>query len=160
MVYHLRPGKKKHITMTQVKMNNRSFGPAFNSMFDELINGLPVLFADEWSGSKNQVPVNIKEKADAYVLDLAAPGFEKTDFKVNLDGNLLTISAEQKNETAAENEKQVRREFKVRNFKRSFTIDEKIDATGIGASYINGILTLNLPKKVEVKEAVKEITIN
>ena len=58
-----------------------------------------------------------------------------------------------------ENGKQIRREYSYRSFKRSFTLDEKINAEGIGAKYQNGVLTLNLPKKEEVKAAVKEITI-
>jgi HSP20 family protein len=88
-----------------------------------------------------------------------APGFEKTDFTVNLDQNLLTISAEKKDEAKVENEKQIRREHSFRSFKRSFTIDEKIDATNIEASYINGVLILNLPKKETVKASATKIVI-
>jgi HSP20 family protein len=73
---------------------------------------------------------------------------------------VLTISAEKKSEEKAENEKQVRKEYSYRGFKRSFTIDDKIDATAVEASYVNGVLKLNLPKKAEVKEAAKDIKIN
>jgi len=58
-----------------------------------------------------------------------------------------------------ENEKQIRSEYSYRSFKRSFTLDEKTDGTKIDAKYVNGVLTLNLPKKEEVKPAVKEINI-
>jgi HSP20 family protein len=92
-------------------------------------------------------------------LEVIAPGFEKTDFNINLDQNLLTISAEKKDDVKQENEKQIRREYSYRSFKRSFTLDEKIDATNIEASYINGVLTLNLPKKEVVKAKATEITI-
>ena len=88
-----------------------------------------------------------------------APGFEKTDFIINLDQNLLTISAEKKDEVNQENEKQIRREYSYRSFKRSFTLDEKVDATNIEASYINGVLTLNLPKKETVKASTTKIVI-
>jgi HSP20 family protein len=71
----------------------------------------------------------------------------------------LTISAEKKDEVKKENEKQIRREYSYRSFKRSFTLDEKIDATNIEASYINGVLTLNLPKKEVVKASATEIVI-
>ncbi len=72
---------------------------------------------------------------------------------------MLTISAEKKEEVKEENQKQIRREYNYNSFKRSFTIDEKIDATNIEASYNNGVLTLNLPKKEEVKVSATEITI-
>jgi len=58
-----------------------------------------------------------------------------------------------------ENEKQIRREYSFRSFKRSFTLDEKVDATNIEASYINGVLTLNLPKKDTVKASATKIVI-
>jgi len=146
--------------MTHVKFN-RPFERNFNSVVDELFNGFPVLFNEGYNSLTKQgfVPVNIKETATGYSLEVVAPGMDKNDFKVNLENNLLTISAEKKSEIKNETEKQVRREYSYRSFKRSFTIDDKIDATGIEASYVNGVLTLNLPKKAEVKEATKEITI-
>lgn len=145
--------------MTQIKFRRQ---PGFNTLVDELLNGMPVLFND---GVRNQskalyVPVNITEEKDSFVLEVVAPGFEKQDFKVNLEDNILTIAAEVKKQEAANTVKQIRNEFRFSDFKRSFTIDEKIDATSINASYVNGVLRLNLPKKKEVKEAAKEITIN
>ena len=104
-------------------------------------------------------PVNITEKESAYSLELAAPGMEKQDFTVNLENDLLTISAEKKEETASESEKNIRREFRYQSFKRSFTLDEKIDATAITAKYENGILKLELPKKKEEKASTQTITI-
>ena len=64
-----------------------------------------------------------------------------------------------KEETKNENDKQIRREYSYRSFKRSFTLDEKIDASGIEAKYVNCVLTLNLPKKEVVKASAQEITI-
>lgn len=146
--------------MTQVKFN-RPFDRNFNSVVDELFGGIPVLFNEGYNSLTKQgfVPVNIKETQAGYLLEVVAPGLEKNDFKVNLDQNILTISAEKKNEIKNETYKQIRREYSYRSFKRSFTIDDKIDATAIDASYVNGVLTLNLPKKAEVKEAAKEISI-
>lgn len=136
--------------MTHVRFNNRP------SLIDSLFNDLPVFFNE--GANRFSVPVNIRELADAYQLEVVAPGFEKADFKVNLEGNLLTITGEKTQEN--KEEKLLRREFSYRNFKRSFTIDEKIDATNIQANYVNGILVLNLPKKNEVKETSKAIVIN
>ncbi|HEX7904711.1 MAG TPA: Hsp20/alpha crystallin family protein [Chitinophagaceae bacterium] len=147
--------------MTQVKFNRRPFEGSFNSFVDDLFTELPALFKNDiqqpqWKGF---VPVNIVENEKGYSLEVIAPGFEKTDFKVNLEQNVLTVSAEKKEEVKEENKKQIRREYNYKSFKRSFTIDEKIDAAGIEAQYVNGVLTLNLPKKEIVKESAKEINI-
>ena len=147
--------------MTNVKFNSKPFEGSFNTLVDDLLSELPGLFKNEFNNveRKGFIPVNVKETDKSYQLEVVAPGFEKTDFKVNLDQNLLTISAEKKDEVKQENQKQIRREYSYRSFKRSFTIDEKIDATNIEASYINGVLTLNLPKKEVVKASAKEIVI-
>ncbi|HPG12311.1 MAG TPA: Hsp20/alpha crystallin family protein [Chitinophagaceae bacterium] len=147
--------------MTHVKFNGRPFAGTFNSLVDDLFTELPVLFGNDFNNPERKVsvPVNVQETDKSYVLEVIAPGFEKTDFSLNLDQNILTISAEKKDEVKEENQKQVRREYTYRSFKRSFTIDDKIDATNIDASYINGVLTLNLPKKAEVKPQATEIVI-
>ena len=88
-----------------------------------------------------------------------APWFNKEDFSINIDKNQLTISAEKKEETTNETERPIRNEYKFQPFKRSFTLDDKINADGISAQYVNGVLTLNLPKKEEVKPATKQINI-
>lgn len=148
--------------MTQVKFSRRPFESTFNSLVDDLFAEMPVLFKNgnnQPLQGKGFAPVNIKETEKGYNLEVAAPGFDKSDFKINLDRDVLTISVEKKEEVKNENEKEIRREYSYRSFSRSFTLDEKIDAAGIEAKYVNGILTLNLPKKEEVKSASKEINI-
>ncbi|HET6768585.1 MAG TPA: Hsp20/alpha crystallin family protein [Chitinophagaceae bacterium] len=147
--------------MTHSKFHNRNFDRSFDNMVDELFTGIPVVLNDGYNFLTKQgyVPVNIKEVDDGYTLDVIAPGFEKTDFKVNVDNNVLTVAAERKAEEKRQTEKQIRKEYSYRSFKRSFTIDDKIDATAIEASYVNGVLILNLPKKAEVREAAKDIAI-
>src|SRR5687767_13247122 len=147
--------------MTHSKFHNRNFDRSFDNMVDELFNGLPVVLNDGYNFLTKQgyVPVNISEVDSGYTVDVIAPGFEKTDFKVNIDNNVLTISAESKAKEKSQTDKQIRKEYSYRSFKRSFTIDDKIDATAIEASYVNGVLSLNLPKKAEVREATKDITI-
>lgn len=144
--------------MTQVKFNSKPFEGTFNNLVDDLFAEFPVLYKNEqnWKGS---VPVNIKETEKNYSIEVVAPGFEKTDFKISLEQQLLTISAEKKNEAKEENEKQIRKEYSYRTFNRSFTLDEKTDGSNIDAKYVNGVLTLNLPKKEEVKPSVQEINI-
>ena len=145
--------------MTHVKLTGRPLEKSFNSFVDDLFSELPVLFKNDIPQWKGYVPVNITETDKAYTLDVVAPGFEKSDFKVSLDQQILTISVEKKEEVKEENKKQLRREYSYRSFKRSFTIDEKIDIHNIDAQYVNGVLTLNLPKKEIVKESAKEINI-
>ena len=146
--------------MTLVKLNRKPFERNFNSFVDDFFTELPGLFRNDaepqWKGF---VPVNILETEKGYSLEVVAPGFEKTDFKVNLDQQVLTISAEKKEEVKDETKKQIRKEYNYRSFKRVFTIDEKIEANNIEAQYVNGVLTLNLPKKETVKETAKEINI-
>jgi HSP20 family protein len=147
--------------MTNVKFNSRPFEGTLNTLVDSFISEFPAMFKNDFNQTETKgfVPVNVKETEKTYVMEVVAPGFEKTDFKINLDQQLLVISAEKKAEIKNENEKQVRREYSYRSFKRSFTIDDKIDATNIEASYINGVLTLNLPKKETVKQTATEIAI-
>ena len=151
--------------MLSVKLNRKPADSSFDNFVDSFLTEMPSLFKHDFNGfeAKGWVPVNVKESENAYELEVIAPGFEKSDFNINLDKDLLTISAgkkaEVKEESDNKNHKQIRREYSYRSFKRTFTIDDKIDATNIGASYINGVLKLNLPKKAEVKEAAKTIEV-
>ncbi|PZR25464.1 MAG: Hsp20/alpha crystallin family protein [Citrobacter freundii] len=152
--------------MTHVKFGRRPFERSFNNLVDDLFSELPVLYRNGTDQVfKGFAPVNIKESEKGYSLEVVAPGFEKTDFKVNIDQDVLTVSAEKKEEVkenadnAVKTDKQIRREYSFRSFKRSFTLDEKIDAAGIEAKYNNGVLTLNLPKKEVVKASAQEINI-
>lgn len=111
-------------------------------------------------------PVNIAEGADGFTIEMAAPGYQKADFKVNIDKNLLTISVEKEaqaqetdNAQKPQEEKKVyRREFCYGNFSRSFTLPDGIDSSRISGSYENGILTLSIPK-AEVHETKMAVEI-
>ena len=145
--------------MTLVKVNN-PINKTFDGLMNELFNDLPIDFGKSIREDVLHFPpANIFEKNDLYQIALAAPGMVKADFIIKLDGKTLTISSEKKTEAATENEKMIRKEFGYKSFKRSFTLDEKIEATNITAKYENGILTLELPKKEEVKNVAKEIVI-
>src|SRR5215216_1018378 len=147
--------------MTFVKINSKPADKSFNNLIDDLFENMPSIIRDDLvtPNAKPSVPVNIKETQTDYVLELFAPGLEKEDFRIHLENNTLTISAEKKTEAANQNEKQILKEYKQESFKRSFTIDEKVDAENIVAKFLNGVLTLNLPKKTDVKEATKQISI-
>ena len=146
--------------MTLVKVNNNGFGRSIDGMMKDLFNEFPSTMAKTFREDVfNFPPVNIVEKVEAYEVELSVPGFDKGDFSVKLDNNVLTISTEKKEETAKQDAKLIRKEFSYKSFKRSFTIDEKIDAENISAKYENGILKLELPKKEIVKAGAKDINI-
>ena len=124
------------------------------SLFDRFIEG--DLF--DWSNrnyslTNTTLPsVNIKKNNDAFVVDVAAPGFDKNDFKLELNNDLLTISSEKKVETETkEGEQFTKREFSYQSFSRSFTLPHTANAEGIVANYENGILRVTIPKKEEAK---------
>ncbi|MBS1732446.1 MAG: Hsp20/alpha crystallin family protein [Bacteroidetes bacterium] len=145
--------------MTLVKVNN-PFTRTFDGMMKDLFNDFPsVVNKTVREDLFGFPPVNILEKADKYQLDIAAPGYEKADFNIKLEADTLTISTEKKETTTEETDKLIRREFSYKSFKRSFTVDENIDAENIKARYENGILSLDLPKKEIVKAGTKEISI-
>ena len=146
--------------MTHVRFNRKPFERSLNSFVDDLFTEFPVLMKTDLQPQvKGFAPVNITETEKGYTLEVVTPGFEKSDFKVNLDQQVLTVSAEKKEDTGNSSAKEIRKEYHYRSFKRSFTIDENIDGAGIAAQYVNGVLTLNLPRKENVKESAKEINI-
>ncbi|MBP1677942.1 MAG: heat shock protein Hsp20 [Bacteroidetes bacterium] len=106
-----------------------------------------------FSNTNTTLPsVNIKENADAFTVEVAAPGFEKTDFKIELNHNVLTISSEKKLESETkEGEQFTKREFSYQSFTRSFTLPQIADGEKIEAAYDKGILTVSIPKKEEAK---------
>ena len=145
--------------MSLVKVNNHA-SKTFDGFMNEIFNDLPATFGKTFREDVfSYPPVNILEKATAYQLEIAAPGLEKADFNIKLDGKLLTISTEKKDPVNNENEKLIRKEFTTKAFKRSFTLDEKINFGAIEAKYENGILKIDLPKKEVAPASTKEITI-
>ena len=129
------------------------------NLFEDFFQSFPSGFSGAGTQANGFIPANIRETAEGYHLELIAPGFDKQDFKVNIDKNILTISAEKKSEEKKEEDKIIRREYSFRSFSRSFTLNDTIDAAKIGAKYDNGVLAVQLPKKEEVKVMPKEITI-
>ena len=103
--------------------------------------------------------VNINETDKEYELELAAPGLKKSDFKVNIDRNVLTVSTEKKEEKEEKEKNFTRKEFSYHAFSRSFTLPESINQEKIDAKYTDGVLKLVLPKKDEVIPKSKEIKI-
>ena len=142
--------------MTLVKRNGSLLSP-LPSLFDDFFSrDLFNWNNSNFSNSNTTIPaVNIKETAESYEVEVAAPGMTKNDFKVELDGNLLTISSQKtsQEEEGKETEKFFRREFSYQSFQRSFTLQKDVvDIDKIEARYENGLLQLLIPKKEEAKQ--------
>lgn len=151
------PVKSKNMTL--VKVNN-PLSKSLDGFMSDFFNDFPTAVGKTFREDvMNFPPINITEKDNAYLIEMAAPGYSKEDFKIDMEGNLLNISSEKKQEQKEENEKSIRKEFSYKSFKRSFTVDEKIDTDNIQAKYENGVLQLELPKRQEAAKNNKSITI-
>lgn len=116
-----------------------------------------------FSSTNTSLPaVNVKETDDDFVIELAAPGMDKNDFKINFKNNVLTISSEKKNESEEKSQNYTRKEFSYQSFQRSFTVsDNAVLGDKISAKYNNGILHITLPKREELKpQPEREIKIS
>ena len=101
--------------------------------------------------------VNIKEADKEFTLQIASPGLTKEDFEVSFEDNVLSIEVVKKNDAKENNNDFTRFEFDYNSFKRSFTIPESVEINKIDASYLNGILNINLPKKIEAQPVPKKL---
>lgn len=127
----------------------------FPGLFDDIFS------KDIWNWGLNNnsttnttIPaVNIRETNENFEVEMAAPGMTKNDFKIELNGNTLTITSERQNENELkEGERYTRKEFSYQSFQRSFQLaKDVVDAERIVAKYENGVLHLAIPKKEEVK---------
>ena len=149
------------------RRNGRSEVPetSFDGLVDQLFqNNLSRFFNDDHWGFRNlnrstNVPVNLNETDKTYEMQLVAPGLKKEDFKLNVHGDMLTITFEHKEENNNEQGNWIRQEYRVQSFTRSFNLDDTIDAAKISASYKDGILHLTLPKKENAQKLSKNIEI-
>jgi HSP20 family protein len=113
-------------------------------------NLLNELYTPAFSGS---VPaVNVLENKEGFKIEVAAPGLQKGDFKLNLEKNQLTISAQKEQSEEESDHKYTRKEFKYNSFQRTFTLPNSVDGEKIVANYADGILSISLPKREEAKE--------
>lgn len=131
--------------------------------FVQMVDDLFSRNLGDWSGGslfKNQTPaINILETEKEFKMELAAPGLEKSDFKLQVENNFLTISVEKKDEKNVEQENYRRREFSYQSFKRSFELPQNVASDSISAKYDNGILNIFIPKRVEQNVSGKSIEI-
>lgn len=129
-------------------MRKRVLFPTYNDDFFGR-NSLASFFSD---GADYNVPaVNIKENDKGFDIEVAAPGLSKSEFKINLEKSVLTVSSEKEANNEVEQDNFTRKEFSYNSFSRSFSIPETIDTEKIKASHKNGILKIELPKQEEAK---------
>ena len=141
--------------MTLMKRNGNLLN-SFPALFDDFFNRDLFNWGQSNSSDTNTtIPaVNIKETNDNYEVEVAAPGMTRKDFKVELDGNMLTIRSEKSDEQQEREEgNYTRKEFSYQSFLRTFNLPKKVvDADKIQAKYSDGVLHLLIPKKEEARQ--------
>jgi HSP20 family protein len=105
---------------------------------------------------KDLPSANIKETEKEYQIDLVAPGFKKEEFTIDLEDELLTISAEKKEEKSTEKERYTRKEYSYNSFSRAFSMPKNTNPEKLEARYEDGVLKINLPKLAETKAKPKK----
>lgn len=129
----------------------------YRNPMEELLNNFFTNEEISNTSDCNAPKSNIIENNEAYELQVATPGLKKKDIHINIDDDVLTISS------ANNDEKEVTytvQEFGYGNFERSFRLPEDVNQNEISASYEDGVLTVSLPKKEEMKKVSKDIAIS
>lgn len=135
---------KKSNDMNTVKKHNGTWFPSF---LDEVLR--PDFMGGVQHFQQFHPAVNIREDETQFFIDVAVPGMKKEDIRIEVEKNILTISAEEKTRNEEINERFTRKEFSFGSFKRAFTLPKTVSDEQIGAHYAHGILHLTLPKRAE-----------
>lgn len=123
------------------------------ALFEDFFKPWREWFDEGWERVASMPSVNVSESENEYKISLAAPGLNKEDFKVNVEGGLITISAEKSSEKEDKEDKYTRKEYNYTSFSRTFTLPENIKSEKIDARYEKGELMISLPKlEVENKK--------
>ncbi len=130
--------------------NNDSYAVSLSDLlFPEFPASVKTGFARQAESAAPKI--NIKENDDAFLLELAVPGRKKEDFNIVLDQALLTISAGSQEESASEEKHYQKREFFNRQFSKVFELPESADTEKVSAQYLQGVLSIRVPKREELK---------
>lgn len=125
--------------------------PSFFGSMDEFFKPW-----NEWFGQEPRSAywpaVNITENKDVFEVALAVPGMKKEDFRIDIEGNMLSISSEKEESMEEKEKKFTRKEYSYSSFNRSFTLPDEINREKIEATYVDGVLKLMLPRKEEAKK--------
>ena len=125
------------------------------SLFDEFFRDMsPGYFIKPLHGDglPAQIKVDIKETPNTYAVEAELPGVNKEDIHVSIEGGVVTLSAEiRQQDQQAKDEQVLRSERYYGSVSRSFQLPQDIDPGAAKARYENGVLQLALPKKVQVQ---------
>jgi HSP20 family protein len=136
-------------------ITRKTFRPFFPSLFDD------DFFTVNTSRPNSMPAVNIREDENNYFLELAVPGMDKKNLKIDINEDVLTISSESQNENEESKDGYTRKEFSYSSFVRSFYIPENVNRDQIQANYKEGILTVSFPKHEEDKKKLtREVKIS
>jgi len=132
--------------------SNQNF-PSWSNLLEDIFQrDLPSVFTSNFNNGYTLPKVNIQETPDDFIVEMAVPGLKKSDFNIDIDNQVLSISTEKKEENEHKEENYTRREFGYASFKRTFTLPESVNEEKINATYNEGILRILLPKKEEAKQ--------
>lgn len=145
------------MTLIKWRGTNDAVPSNFSNWIEDFFNAneLPRL-----AGFTGKPSVNIRETDNSFQLEVAAPGFNKEDFDINVENDLLTISANKETKKEEDEKGYTRREFSYNSFSRSFTLPDSVNTESIKGSYVNGILNVELPKKPEAAKVKKTVKVS
>lgn len=132
----------------------REMNRAFDGFFRGDLLDRNSYFSEGWSPA-----VDISESSDSYTIYAELPGIKKEDVKIIMNGNLITLRGEKKNESEKKGNMFSRIERSYGVFERSFTLPLTVKSDAVEARYNDGILTITLPKKEESKEKVIDVNV-
>lgn len=143
--------------MRIVRKNNEWLPSILDEFFPE--NRLDALNYETFS-----IPaVNIKENFSNFVLEVALPGLKKENIAIEIEKDVLKVSSSVSNEKETSHEEETnftRKEFEYKSFKRLFTLPKDVNKNLISAQYIDGILSITLPKVEEAKDIKRMVEIS
>ncbi len=152
---------KRNVSKKSIDSNFNTL-PSLPSWFDDILGrSFGTEFMSNFNTGLTLPSVNVKDTANEFIVEMAVPGLNKSDFDINIDNNVLSIAAESEIENNTESENYTRREFGYSSFKRTFAIPDSVNTEKISASYKEGILKVLLPKHDEAKKKpIKSIKIS
>ena len=141
--------KNGSLTNTNSNVNFQGWSNWLDDIFNR---DLPSVFTSNFNTGISLPKVNIKENVDSFLVEMAVPGLKKSDLDLDLDNQVLSISAKIEGEKEHQKEGYTLKEFGYSSFKRTFTLPESVNDDKIEATYKDGILRVLLPKKEEAKQ--------
>lgn len=133
--------------MSLLTKMNEGF-PSVRGLFNDFFDADKFFLNGFLTNPSRYIPAtNVKETDKQFELEVAAPGFDKQDFKVEIEKGVLRISAEKKQESKKNDKDYTRQEFSYSSFSRAFVLPDTADENQINAGYKDGVLTLTIPKK-------------